>query len=261
MMKYLRLYRAFFKASLVADLEYRMNFLTRIVTDIFWYLAQIVTFETLFRHTEKIGTWNLEQMRVFLGLLFVVDAFYMIFFSENLDKFSDKVRKGEMDLLLAKPVDSQFILSLQRTNTAIFGNLILGVSWLIFALNGLPEFSPARLLWLIVLIPAGLTALYSVRFMFGATAVIFTKNENLQYVWYQVYKLGMRPDHIYFPWLKFALLTLFPVAFVASVPSRAILDAPNFGLYLWVIVWSTTLLYLSHRFWRFCLRFYSSASS
>ena len=37
--KYARLFRAFAKASFVADLEYRMNFVSRIMTDIFWYLV------------------------------------------------------------------------------------------------------------------------------------------------------------------------------------------------------------------------------
>ena len=130
-----------FKASLIADLEYRANFFSRILTDIFWYVAQVVTFEVLYQHTDKIGDWNVYQMRVFLGLLFVIDAFYMIIIHENLEGLSEKVRKGDLDLLLAKPINSQFMITLQKANTAIFGNLMIGFAWLIYALNGLPEFS------------------------------------------------------------------------------------------------------------------------
>ncbi len=38
----------------------------------------------------------------------------MIILSENLDQFSEKVHKGDLDLLLAKPVNSQFMISLQK---------------------------------------------------------------------------------------------------------------------------------------------------
>jgi ABC-2 type transport system permease protein len=259
--KYGRLYSSFFKASFIADMEYRVNFLTRIFGDVFWYLAQIVMFETLYLHTSTIGTWDVHQTRVFLGLLFVVDAIYMVIFSDNLDRLTERVRKGEMDLLLTKPVDSQFMLSCQRVNTALLGNLLIATSWLIFALVRLPGFDPMRLLWLMILLPTGVVSLYTVRFVFGATAIIFTRSENLQFMWYQVYKLGMRPDKIYFPWLKFLLLTLFPVGIVASVPARALLDPPTYFLFLWAILWTATLLWLSHRFWNFCLKFYSSASS
>jgi len=259
--KYCRLLSAFFKASFVADLEYRANFVTRIVTDIFWYAAQIITFETLFLHTTNIGSWNQIQMRVFLGLLFVVDALYMIFFHDNLDRMSDRVRKGEMDLLLAKPVNSQFMLSCQRMSTALIGNLLIGISWLTFALSGLPEFNTARLLWLLLLIPTGLLCLYAMRFMFCSTAVVLTRSENLQYLWFQIYRLGMRPDAIYFPWLSFLVLSVIPVGAIASIPARALLDPPDIGLFLWVTGWSLILLWFSHRFWIWCLRHYSSASS
>jgi len=260
-LKYLRLFKAFFKASLVADLEYRANFATRILTDIIWYAAQILTFETLFRVTDRIGSWDLAQTRVFLGILFVVDAFYMILFSENLDQMSDKVRKGEIDLLLAKPVNSQFMVSCQRINTAIFGNLLIGIGWLIFSLVNLPNFDWFRVLWLVILIPTGILSLYSIRFIFCSLALIFTKADSIQYLWFQLYRLGMRPDSIYVPWLKVVVLTILPVAVIASVPSRALLDPPNVGLFVWVVLWAFGILYLSHRFWNFCLRNYSSASS
>jgi ABC-2 type transport system permease protein len=259
--KYIRLLVAFFKASLVADLEYRANFATRIITDCFWYAAQIISFETIFRHTSKIGDWNVEQTRVFLGMLFIVDACYMVLFSENLDKISERVRKGEMDLLLTKPLNSQFMLSCQRMNTAILGNLVLGCIWLLGSLAHLPDFNWLRLLWLIILIPAGLLSLYSIRFAFSATALIFTRTDNLQYLWFQIYRLGMRPDSIYVPWLKFAVLTFLPVAVVASVPARALLDPPDLLLFGWVLIWTFALLYFSHRYWNYCLKFYSSASS
>lgn len=259
--KYSSLYLAMFKASFIADLEYRANFFSRILTDIFWYIAQIMTFEVLYQHTEKIGDWDKYQMRVFLGLLFVIDAFYMIIIHENLENISEKVRKGDLDLLLAKPVNSQFMLTLQKANTAIFGNLLLGSAWLFYALLGLPDFNYLRLLWLIVLIPCSLCVVYSMRFMFSATAVIFTRSENLQFLWWQVYRLGMRPDSMYNPYIKYAILTILPVGVIVSIPARALLNPPNLNYLLWPLILAPILIYGTHRFWNFALKFYSSASS
>ncbi|MFP5519417.1 MAG: ABC transporter permease [Bdellovibrionia bacterium] len=259
--KYISLYAALFKASFISDLEYRANFLSRVFTDVMWYVSQIITFEVIFKHTSRIGDWNIEQFRVFLGVVFVADAFYMIIFADNMDQFSEKIRKGDLDLLLAKPINSQFMISLQKAATAMTSNLIMGSSWLIYSLLQLPDFNWFKLLWLMVLIPCGLVAMYSIRFAIAATAVIFTRSENLQFMWYQIYKLGMRPDHIYFPWLKWILLTVLPVGVIASVPARALLEPPHWGLFIWVVVLAASLLYLSGRFWKFALKFYSSASS
>lgn len=259
--KYLGLWGMFFRSSLIADLEFRMNFVVRIVTDIFWYGAQVVTFEVLYRHTDLIGHWNLAQTRVFLGMLFVVDAIYMVILHDNFERMSDRVRKGELDLVLAKPINSQFMISFQRSATALLGNLSIAIAWLTFSLWSLEGFNPARLLWLAILIPAGVTVLYACRFLFAASAVIFTKSESLQFVWYQVYKLGMRPDSIYSPWVKYVLLSLFPVAIIASVPARALLDPPDYGLFLWAIVLASGLAWSTTRYWRFALKYYGSASS
>lgn len=259
--KYLGLYAAFFRASFIADLEYRVNFVTRIVTDIFWYAAQIVGFEVLYRHTTKIGDWELPQTRVFLGMLFVVDAIYMVLLHDNLDRFSDKVRKGELDLLLAKPVNSQFMVSLQRASTALLGNLAIALAWLSYSLWHLEGFSWPRLLWLVILIPSGVTVLYGLRFMMASLAVVFARAENLQFIWYQVYKLGMRPDSIYVPWLKMILLTFVPVAVIASLPARALLDPPDVVLFLWSPVLACITVWLSAKVWKSCLKRYSSASS
>ncbi len=260
-LKYFRLYYEMFRLSLIADLEYRANFFTRILTDVFWYLAQVLSFEVIYAHTERIGEWGLKEMRVFLGVLFVIDALYMIILHENLDQLPEKVRKGELDLLLVKPVNSLFMISLQKANTAIIGNLIIGGSWLAFGILGLPDFNYLRFLWLIYLVPCSLVVIFSMRFMFSACSVIFTRLESLQFMWWQVYRLGMRPDSIYFPWLKFVLLTLIPVGVIVSVPARALLYPPDFVYLLWPLILAPVLIYLSHRFWLFSLKFYSSASS
>ncbi len=259
--KYFALYIAMFKVSFISDLEYRANFFTRFITDIFWYVSQIVTFEVLYKHTNKIGDWSLKEMRVFLGLLFVIDAFYMIIIHENLENINEKVSKGDLDLLLAKPVNSQFMITLQKANTAILGNLILGLSWLFYSLSGIDNFNYFKLGWLIFLVPCSLTVIYTMRFMFSTTAVIFTRSENLQFLWWQIYRLGMRPDSMYSTWFKWALLTVVPVGVVVSIPARALLNPPD-PLYLVIpFILAPILIYSSHRFWKFALRFYSSASS
>lgn len=259
--KYASLYQAMFKASFISDLEYRANFFTRIVTDIFWYFAQVMTFEVIYSHTEKIGDWNVVQMRVFLGVLFISDALYMMFLHENIENISEKVRKGDLDLLLAKPVNSQFMLSLQKTTTAYIGNLILGSSWLIYSLIQLDDFNYLKLLWLIILIPCGLVVLYATKFAFATTAVIFTSSENILFLWWQFYRLGMRPDSMYIPWFKWMILTVLPIGVVVSVPARALLNPPDYVILLWPLILAPLLVYLTHKFWNFALKFYSSASS
>lgn len=260
--KYSHLYWAFCRASIIADFEFRLNVVLRVATDVLWNIAQIATFEVLFRQTSVMGGWTLPQMRVFLGVLFVVDALYMFFVHENLHDFSSKVRKGEMDLLLAKPADSQFIMSLQRACTPALGNLIIAMGWLSYCVSRLEgNLGAERILWFLVLVPCGLIVVYAGRFYFATLSLFYTRAENLEYLFYQIYRLGMRPDAIYQPWLKYIVLTILPAAMIASVPARAIIDPPNRWLYVWAIALAITCAWLTTVHWKRALRSYASASS
>ena len=261
MLKYLSLLRSFFFASAISDLEYRLNITIKIVTDIIWYGAQLSVFEVLFRHANNISGWTIESTRVFMGVLFVVDACWMLLFSENLDRMSDKVRKGELDLLLSKPVNSQFMMSFQRLNTPYVVNIFIAGGWLLYALGQVGGVEWIRVFLLIILVPCSLAITYGIRFMFSASALVFTRAENINYVWYQIYRLGMRPDSIYPPWMRYVVLTILPVGFLASVPARLLLNKGELTLIFGSIGIATVVVICSTKFWNWALKHYASASS
>ena len=259
--KYLSLFKSFFKASLISELEYRFNITARIFTDIVWYAAQLSVFEVIFLHTRSLNGWTLAETRVFMGVLFVTDSLYMLCFSENLDRVGEKVRRGDLDLLLVKPVNSQWMMSLQKVSIAYIGNFFISLGWLTFALLKLDTEIGLRFLWLVPMVPIGLTIVYSIRFIIASTALFFTRADAVTYIWYQLYRLGTRPDSIYPLVLRYTVLSVLPIAFLASVPARLILNRASPWMALLGVGLSVTLLFISHRVWNYGLRQYSSASS
>lgn len=259
--KYLHLFLSFFRLSLMADLEYRLNIVIKVIGDICWYIAQLSLFEVLYLHTQSIHGWTLSHVRVFMGVLFLVDALWMTIFSENFDRLSWKIRRGELDLLLAKPINSQFMITLQKQNTSYVVNVMLTLAYIIWGVSQLP-FTVSVFQWflLIMAVPCGLAVLYSMRLFFALMSVIFTNAESMNYVFYQIYRLGMRPDALYPKWLRLLILTFLPVGFVASVPARLLLNGPLLPLALFPPLLAVTLIYLSHRFWKYALSFYTSTS-
>jgi len=259
--KYLGLYRAFFKASLVADLEYRLNFVFLVIAEFVWYSTQLILFEVLYRHTNIIGNWNLDQMRVFIFLVLFVDSIYMILWDPNFSSFTDNVRKGSLDLLLMKPINSMFMLSSQRISVSHLPCLFITGAGLIWALAQLPDFNWFKLLWLLILIPSGLSVIFCGRFALNSTSIIFTRADFLQYIWYSLFRLGLRPDAIYSGFVRILLIFVIPFAMVASIPARMLLEPASYWMLGWGLVLPFILFYLLKKYWAYCLRFYSSASS
>lgn len=259
--KYLGLYQAFFKASLVADLEYRLNFVFLVIAEFVWYSTQLILFEVLYRHTDIIGNWNLAQMRVFIFLVLFVDSIYMILWDPSFSSFTDNVRKGSLDLLLMKPINSMFMLSSQRISVSHLPCFFITGAGFIWALAQLPDFNWLRLFWLVILIPSGLSVIFCGRFALNSTSIIFTRADFLQYIWYSLFRLGLRPDAIYSGFVRIILIFVLPFAMVASIPARMLLEPPSYWMLAWGVVLPFVLFYLLRKYWAYCLRFYSSASS
>lgn len=263
MKKYFLLYFDFLKASAMSDLEYRLNILTKVVTDIFWYAAQASVFEVIFAHTKHIAGWDLQSARVFMAMLFLVDALWMTLFHENFEKLSWKVRRGELDLVLAKPVDSQFMLTFQKQNTSYIVNTLMTFIYLLWTLSQLNfEVSPIKVaLSLIIGLPVAMAITYSFRLAFATLSVIYSQAEAVNYLWFQIYRLGMRPDPFYPRWLRIVVLTILPVGFIASVPTQIIIANFEWWMIFWGPLISIFLLWVSRKIWQSALKHYSSASS
>ncbi len=262
MMRYLKLWCSFLKMSAMADLEYRTNIVARVIGEFGWYTLQLSVFEVLYTHTTSISGWDVHSMRVFMGTLFLTDVVYMILFAENMDNIAAMVKKGDLDLYLTKPVNSQFMLSLRKVSISYFINLICILVYLFWAIHRLstPVTVPQVGGYLLLAV-CGVVIVYSCRFLFATLSVVLQDAGNMQFVWHQIYRLSTRPDPIYPKILRALVFTLIPVAFASSVPARILIEGVDLRLLAAAPCVAAGFLWLSHRLWNRALRHYSSASS
>ncbi len=263
--KYIILYASFFKASLVADLEFRFNFVILIIGELIWYGTQLILYEVLYLHTSSLAGWNLSEMRVFIFLALFVDSIYMILWDPNFIKFAEDLRRGNIDMLLTKPVNEIFMLTSQKLSISHLPCFFITGSGLIWALSQIPDFTWWRILWLLIMVPAGLSVIFCGRFMLNATSILFERADFLQYVWHSVFKLGLRPDGIYGTVgqgvLRYVLIFILPFAMVASIPARFLIEPLNTVYLAWGIIMPCLLIFITKKYWAFCVKHYSSASS
>lgn len=262
MKRYFLLWIEFFKMSLMADLEYRLNFVVKVLGEFFWYLAQLSVFEVLYLHTKTLNGWDINSMRVFMGTLFLVDVLYMILCYENMDYIGSLVRKGDLDLYLVKPVNSQFMVTCRKISVPYFLNffaILIYLSWAISKLVVKVNF--IQILAYLFLVISGFVILYSLRFMFSMIVVIFQDASNIQFVWHQLFRLATRPDIFYPRYLRILLLTILPVGFFASVPSRVLIEGISPAFLIFAPLFAILMLYASSKSWNWVLKKYASASS
>jgi ABC-2 type transport system permease protein len=116
------------------------------------------------------------------------------------------------------------------------------------------------LLGIIPLISAFLI-LYSLWFMLGATSIWFVKIYNVTEVLRGLLEAGRYPLVAYPPIYRFFFTFVVPVSFITTVPAEVFLGRVNWWTVGGSIGLSILLMLMANRWWRFALRFYTSASS
>lgn len=255
--KMLTLEWSLFKLSAIADLQVPFNVGLQFINDILWYTMQIILFEALYLHFNSLGGWGITEMRVFLGVLFLVDAFQMILFAYNFEVFSEKIAHRDLDLLLLRPVSTQQLMTSQKLQCGFILNVLFAASWLVWSLSLLPGGFPwMRSLLIIIVVPAALSVFYSTRLIFSTIALLITRAEHFHELYFTFFKMGQRPDKLYGPGLRYLILLVIPVGMIASFPTRVLVDPTDSVALPALIIVSIICLFVANRFWHWSVKRY-----
>lgn len=262
MVRYLRLWAAFFRNCITREMEYRGHFFMQFMIDIVWYGVQIALFEVIYLNTSSVAGFTRPEVIVFLGSLFVIDALNMIFFSQNFWMFPRLIAKGDLDFYLIKPVSAVFMSFTRFPNVASWLNLVVGISVLVYGLMEAQIAPTAGTLGLFLLLAVcGNVIMLSMQILVASIAVFLVQADGIQMLFHTVYQFGTRPDAIYGRMFRRVLLYIFPLALIASVPSQALLGVLTPALAVWNIVASVLLFFIAVKTFNWSLSYYSGASA
>ena len=104
-------------------------------------------------------------------------------------------------------------------------------------------------------------SLYSIWFMLGATSIWFVKIYNVTEVLRGLLEAGRYPISAYPAAYRIFFTLVVPVTFLTTVPAETLLGRNQGSWLLFSGLLAIVLLIVSHCFWQFALRFYTSASS
>jgi ABC-2 type transport system permease protein len=260
--RYLRLYLQFIRFSLSRAMEFRLDFFFRVAMDVLFYAVSLAFFSVLYGHTPAVGGWSLPQIYVFVCGYLLVDALYMTVFSNNLWWLPILINRGDLDYYLVRPVSSLFFLSLRDFAANSLLNVALAAGLVAWSLVRYPGALPAgTVLAYLVFLALGTVMLYLVRLAFILPVFWLQSSHGLLEVSWSLTHLGERPVQIYRGWLRLALLTVLPMAFIATVPAEVLFTGLTPARLAHTAAVVGGFAVLTGAFWRRALASYSSASS
>ena len=118
--RYVRIYAALWRNSVMREMIFRTNFLLWIVVDLLWFGLQLCFIGVVYLHTESIGTWTQWQVVLLIGTSNFIQQVFQGVFLTNLTHLSELVRTGKLDYLLMQPVNARFIVSFRQIDPGAF---------------------------------------------------------------------------------------------------------------------------------------------
>lgn len=267
-MRYLRLYGTFLRYSLMQEMAFRGNFVVKVATELIWFALLVVFYDVVYDKTRDIAGWNKFQYLLLVGTHFIVTGLVETFVMPNCGELAELVRTGRLDFALAKPVDEQFLLTLQTVDWAAASNILYGcgmVGYSLWVLGAAPGvWACAAYLATVV---AGAAIFYSIMVTLAVTAVWLVRNQSIYEQWFYVNMFARYPPELFSgPFgrpLRAVFTFLIPILLVVSVPSVVLTQ----GLYerplapLTLLAMAVLALALSRYTFRRVLRHYRGASS
>jgi ABC-2 type transport system permease protein len=260
MNRYLKVLSLFWTTSIAAELEYRLNFLIATFTSIANLAGSLFSLFLFYRTGYTFEGWSWQEAIIVLGLFTLLQGFSATFLVPNLNSIVQQVERGTLDFVLLKPISSQFWLSAKTVSPWGLPDLLFGIILIFYAGEQL-KLGWQNYLSGVIPISLGFMILYSLWFILGATSIWFVKVYNVTEVLRGLLEAGRYPMAAYPAIYRVFFTFIVPVAFLTTVPATAILGRTQLIWILGAAVLAIILLIVAIYFWRFALRFYTSASS
>lgn len=243
-------------------MEFRAQFLAGIIGYVIWTGVALLFIEAVFGQVGTVRGWTRAEMWVLYGTYVILESLCYGLLGPNMFRFSALVRDGGLDLAIIKPVDTQFFVSTRYLDPNGILNAVPGVALLFYGLQkvGHQPSIAEWFLWLTLLL-CGLVMAYCIWFFCVTWAVWAVKLEAIAVVFDPMMQMARFPLQIYPQRLHAFLILMLPVAFLTTYPTEALLGRGHFTTLLGAIAFAAFLLWLTHCFFNFALRYYSSASS
>lgn len=270
MKHYLKLFAAFFRVAVRREMAYRGTYLAGIVGQWVSYGAVFTSLYILISNFDVLGNWNGAEVMVLYGLALMSYAIGASFFFNFSHGLSARIRSGEFDGSLTKPLHP-FLHEVFSSgyNVGYVSHFAISLFIIILALSSLDYRPTASSILFLILAVIGASLIQAASLVAGSAMSFFTVGDNpiMDILLWDVKDFAANYPITIFPkGIQFVLTFILPFAFMNFYPAAALLGKeipegyPAILPYLSPVV-GVLLFALSIMLWNWGLKHYKSTGS
>lgn len=265
MTRYLKLLKSISYKNFQDFLTDRVNFFTYFFTIILYNALNIIFLKVVFSYIPFINGWSFYELLFIYGYFTTVTGLFYMLFSWCLWFPNAYIIEGKLDLIKQYPINPLFYItvselgnSVMEINSVVLGIAVLIYSWFNLSLN----FDIFIFFKLIISLTGSFLVISSYFLFFSAVSFKVKSTTFMGTPFMEVIQFSQYPLSIYSQWLRFILVYIIPVSFIAFFPSASILRTGQYGIFhLVTLLIGLSLFYFSVKFWFYNLRRYESVGN
>jgi ABC-2 type transport system permease protein len=261
--KYIRVFIHLLKLRLSREMIYSFNFFSALLIDGILFVIQMLAFTTIFSQVDNVNGWSKFHVIIFIGTFTILDGLYMAIYFFGVITIGDKIRNGELDIYITKPVNTIFLISFESMHIGSILISILGVMMVSYgALNLGIEITALKVIGYIFLLVVMIILMYNLMVILRCSSFWFTKVDNIYKLENELVNFSFKVPGIMYKGIgKIIFYFILPYGLIATMPTEFL--AGTMTIYGWIIsIGVCSVFTLLTRFlWKKGLARYSSASS
>ncbi|KTD86633.1 ABC transporter permease [Paenibacillus etheri] len=261
--RYIRLYALFIKNSVIAQMEYRTNFITGLLVETAYLFAKCLYVIVVYQTDLHIGSIGPDQILMFIGTYTFLTGIYWGLFGINFIKLPEHIRNGTLELLMTKPISLQFLVTLRHVDMGLaLPNIIGGITMIVISWNkvnlDVNFYTVGGFIFFIII---GVIITYFLFLIPQILSFWFVKTSAIDDVSNSLWDFNNMPMTLYPKWAHFIGMYLIPIFIITNFGPLFLYDELKVSDVFWAAGVPFILISSMRLMWNKGLRNYSSASS
>lgn len=227
------------------------------------FAVQLLVFQAIYSNVERIGSWGKGEMILYIGTFSLLNAVNMVIYFFGICGISGKIKNGEMDLYLTKPVSPLLRISFERINPGSVPLVIMSACIIIYGMHTAGIQPDAKkvlfyLFWLLIM----QVLYYDMEVLIRSIAFYTISTAKMEQLEEACLDLCMKlPGIAFYGIYKFIFYCILPYGIMATLPVQSFIGDMSLELGIYGILVVCVFTGITAFLWKNGIRHYNSASS
>ena len=242
---------------------FRLDFFAPFFIDGSLFVIQLLAFGVIYSNIDKIGSWHQGEMILYIGTFSLLNSINMTLYFFGVTGIPGKVKSGELDLYLSKPVSPLFRLTFEHISPGSIPLILMSICIIVYGVSILEmQLTIIQIFMYLFWIMIMAILYYDMEVIIRSISLYIVSMARMEQLEEASIDLCMKlPGIAFYGTYKFIFYLVLPYGIMATLPVQSMIGEMNAKLAVYGIFVVILFSVITCIVWKQGLKHYNSASS